>query len=184
MLHRGGPTVTSRQPLDPAYSQVDHMGQNQLYITQINIVYQHLSHFFSAFLFPLPFSLSLYPDSPPCSIVAFFLSVPFFLPFHSAPLSSTGEPHSVKGRVCQPTETHWEFGVPVVIAVNSFTTDTPAELDLVLRKSKETGAFDAIIASHWAKWCKDWFDGVRGVRGKERSIKSRPCNVVLVQCSE
>ena len=43
------------------------------------------------------------------------------------------------------------FGVPVVIAVNSFTTDTPAELDLVLRKSKEAGAFDAIIASHWAK---------------------------------
>ena len=43
------------------------------------------------------------------------------------------------------------FGVPVVIAVNSFTTDTPAELDLVLRKSKEAGAFDAIVASHWAK---------------------------------
>ena len=43
------------------------------------------------------------------------------------------------------------FGVPVIIAVNSFMTDTPAELDLVLRKSKETGAFHAIIGSHWAK---------------------------------
>jgi len=36
------------------------------------------------------------------------------------------------------------FGIPVVIAVNSFTADTPAELELVLKKSKEAGAFDAV----------------------------------------
>ena len=43
------------------------------------------------------------------------------------------------------------YGVPVVVAVNSFTADTLAELELVLRKSKEAGAFDAVVASHWAK---------------------------------
>ena len=67
------------------------------------------------------------------------------------------------------------FGVPVVIAVNSFTTDTPAELDLVLRKSKEAGAFDAIAASHWAKggeqddMCSGLGkNGSLGVRGQNR----------------
>ncbi|XP_048259043.1 C-1-tetrahydrofolate synthase, cytoplasmic-like [Haliotis rufescens] len=44
-----------------------------------------------------------------------------------------------------------KFGVPVVVAVNAMTTDTPAELDLVKRKSVEDGAFDAVICQHWAK---------------------------------
>ena len=43
------------------------------------------------------------------------------------------------------------FGVPVVVAINSFTTDVPSELELVQRLSREVGAFDAIICSHWAR---------------------------------
>ncbi|KAH9523064.1 C-1-tetrahydrofolate synthase, cytoplasmic [Bulinus truncatus] len=43
------------------------------------------------------------------------------------------------------------FGVPVVVAVNGFSTDTEAELSLVQRIAKESGAFDAVICSHWAK---------------------------------
>ncbi|XP_050739607.1 C-1-tetrahydrofolate synthase, cytoplasmic-like isoform X5 [Eriocheir sinensis] len=43
------------------------------------------------------------------------------------------------------------FGVPVVVAINKFVTDTPAELTLVQRLAKGAGAFDAIICSHWAK---------------------------------
>ena len=43
------------------------------------------------------------------------------------------------------------FGIPVVVAVNKFVTDTQAELDMVCRLAKENGAFDAILCEHWAK---------------------------------
>ena len=41
------------------------------------------------------------------------------------------------------------FGVPVVVAINSFVTDTRAELELVQKLSRDAGAADAIICSHW-----------------------------------
>ncbi|KAL4656403.1 C-1-tetrahydrofolate synthase, cytoplasmic isoform X1 [Arapaima gigas] len=43
------------------------------------------------------------------------------------------------------------FGVPVVVAVNAFKTDTDAELDLVCHLAKSAGAFDAVRCCHWAK---------------------------------
>ncbi|XP_036165573.1 C-1-tetrahydrofolate synthase, cytoplasmic isoform X3 [Myotis myotis] len=43
------------------------------------------------------------------------------------------------------------FGVPVVVAVNAFKTDTEAELDLVSRLAREHGAFDAVKCTHWAE---------------------------------
>ncbi|XP_063803306.1 C-1-tetrahydrofolate synthase, cytoplasmic isoform X2 [Pseudophryne corroboree] len=43
------------------------------------------------------------------------------------------------------------FGVPVVVAVNAFKTDTQSELELVCRLAKEAGAFDAVKCSHWAE---------------------------------
>ncbi|MGH0150950.1 UNVERIFIED_CONTAM: hypothetical protein FKN15_018564 [Acipenser sinensis] len=43
------------------------------------------------------------------------------------------------------------FGVPVVVAVNVFKTDTDAELELVCRLSKEAGALDAVKCTHWAE---------------------------------
>uniref|UniRef100_A0AAQ5YPH4 C-1-tetrahydrofolate synthase, cytoplasmic n=1 Tax=Amphiprion ocellaris TaxID=80972 RepID=A0AAQ5YPH4_AMPOC len=43
------------------------------------------------------------------------------------------------------------FGVPVVVAVNAFKTDTEAELDLVCSMAKDGGAFDAVRCSHWAE---------------------------------
>lgn len=43
-----------------------------------------------------------------------------------------------------------KYGVPVVVAVNSFFTDTPAELELVRKVAvEEGGAFDAVICNHW-----------------------------------
>ncbi|XP_066282488.1 C-1-tetrahydrofolate synthase, cytoplasmic-like isoform X3 [Branchiostoma lanceolatum] len=42
------------------------------------------------------------------------------------------------------------FGIPVVVAINGFATDTEAEMQAVIKKSKEFGAFDAVICSHWA----------------------------------
>lgn len=43
------------------------------------------------------------------------------------------------------------FGVPVVVAINSFTTDTEVELRLIQQLCRENGAFDAVICSHWAR---------------------------------
>uniref|UniRef100_A0A4W6DHN4 formate--tetrahydrofolate ligase n=1 Tax=Lates calcarifer TaxID=8187 RepID=A0A4W6DHN4_LATCA len=43
------------------------------------------------------------------------------------------------------------FGVPVVVAVNGFKTDTEAELDLVCSMAKAAGAYDAVRCSHWAE---------------------------------
>ncbi|KAG8449349.1 hypothetical protein GDO86_016121 [Hymenochirus boettgeri] len=43
------------------------------------------------------------------------------------------------------------FGVPVVVAVNAFKSDTEAELKLVCQLAKEAGAFDAVKCTHWAE---------------------------------
>jgi formyltetrahydrofolate synthetase len=42
------------------------------------------------------------------------------------------------------------FGVPVVVAVNRFHTDTEAEVALIQRLAIEAGALDAVPANHWA----------------------------------
>ena len=41
------------------------------------------------------------------------------------------------------------FGVPVVVAINKFPTDTDAELKLVQRLTTESGAHATVIADHW-----------------------------------
>ncbi|MBL8057929.1 MAG: formate--tetrahydrofolate ligase [Anaerolineales bacterium] len=43
-----------------------------------------------------------------------------------------------------------KFGVPVVVAVNSFHTDTEAEIELIRQAAIEAGAEDAIKCTHWA----------------------------------
>ncbi len=43
-----------------------------------------------------------------------------------------------------------KYGVNVVVAVNSFTTDTPAETELIRKAALEYGAMDAVVSTHWA----------------------------------
>ncbi|XP_076978511.1 C-1-tetrahydrofolate synthase, cytoplasmic isoform X1 [Tamandua tetradactyla] len=43
------------------------------------------------------------------------------------------------------------FGVPVVVAVNVFKTDTEAELELICHLAKDHGASDAVKCTHWAE---------------------------------
>jgi len=43
------------------------------------------------------------------------------------------------------------FGIPVVVAVNRFPTDTDAELELVRQKAIAAGAEDAVVSNHWAE---------------------------------
>ena len=43
-----------------------------------------------------------------------------------------------------------KYGVNVVVAVNSFAADTPAEVELVRKAALEFGAMDAVVSTHWA----------------------------------
>jgi len=44
-----------------------------------------------------------------------------------------------------------KFGVPVIVAINQFATDTEAELALIKKLAVEGGAADAVVANHWGK---------------------------------
>jgi methylenetetrahydrofolate dehydrogenase (NADP+)/methenyltetrahydrofolate cyclohydrolase/formyltetrahydrofolate synthetase/formate--tetrahydrofolate ligase len=44
-----------------------------------------------------------------------------------------------------------KFGVPVVVAVNRFATDTAAEINLVKRIGREAGAYATVLTNHWAE---------------------------------
>jgi len=43
------------------------------------------------------------------------------------------------------------YNVPVVVAINSFPTDTPAEYEAVRRVALAAGAREAVVANNWAK---------------------------------
>jgi len=43
------------------------------------------------------------------------------------------------------------FGVPVVVAVNTFSDDTDAEVQLLRKMAREAGAEDAVRSDHWAR---------------------------------
>ncbi|KAK5661676.1 hypothetical protein OQA88_9776 [Cercophora sp. LCS_1] len=55
------------------------------------------------------------------------------------------------------------YGVPVVVAINKFSTDTPAEIDVVREEAIKAGAEDAILANHWAEGGKGAVDLAKGV---------------------
>jgi len=43
-----------------------------------------------------------------------------------------------------------KFGVPAVVCVNAFATDTPAEIDMIRERAIAAGASDAVVSTHWA----------------------------------
>jgi methylenetetrahydrofolate dehydrogenase (NADP+) / methenyltetrahydrofolate cyclohydrolase / formyltetrahydrofolate synthetase len=56
-----------------------------------------------------------------------------------------------------------KFGVNVVVAVNSFATDTPAEVELVRDAALKMGAMDAVVSTHWA-------DGGKGAKALAEAV--------------
>ncbi|HJS20966.1 MAG TPA: formate--tetrahydrofolate ligase [Anaerolineales bacterium] len=65
-----------------------------------------------------------------------------------------------------------KYGVNVVVAVNSFATDTPAEVELVREAALRMGAMDGVVSTHWS-------DGGAGAKNlAEAVIKAaeRPSN--------
>ncbi|KAF0110248.1 MAG: methylenetetrahydrofolate dehydrogenase [Chloroflexi bacterium] len=56
------------------------------------------------------------------------------------------------GNLLHHIKTARKFGVPVVVAVNRFLNDTPAELELIRKAAiEEGGAVDAVVCEHWEK---------------------------------
>ncbi|OCL05841.1 putative C-1-tetrahydrofolate synthase mitochondrial precursor [Glonium stellatum] len=56
-----------------------------------------------------------------------------------------------------------QFGVPVVVAINRFSTDTEAEIAIIREEALAAGAEAAIPANHWAEGGKGAVDLARGV---------------------
>ncbi len=54
-------------------------------------------------------------------------------------------------------------GVPVVVAVNAFINDPAAELEWVRERSREVGAVDAAVSTHWA-------DGGQGAEALAKAV--------------
>ncbi|KJR84640.1 methylenetetrahydrofolate dehydrogenase (NADP+) [Sporothrix schenckii 1099-18] len=50
------------------------------------------------------------------------------------------------------------YGVPVVVAINKFSTDTDAEIAVIREEAIAAGAEDAILANHWAEGGKGAVD--------------------------
>ncbi|MCJ1227338.1 tetrahydrofolate synthase [Toensbergia leucococca] len=67
-----------------------------------------------------------------------------------------------------------EYGIPVVVAINKFETDTDAEIAVIREEALAAGAADAIPANHWAEGGKGAIDLAKGViasSSKEKHFK-------------
>ncbi|EKG12334.1 Formate-tetrahydrofolate ligase FTHFS [Macrophomina phaseolina MS6] len=56
-----------------------------------------------------------------------------------------------------------QFGVPVVVAINQFETDTEAEIAVIREEALAAGAEDAIRSNHWAEGGKGAVELAKGV---------------------
>lgn len=67
-----------------------------------------------------------------------------------------------------------QFGVPVIVAINKFETDTDAEIQVIREEAIAAGAEDAVPANHWAEGGKGAVDLARSVIAaseKEKDFK-------------
>ncbi|OIW29159.1 C-1-tetrahydrofolate synthase [Coniochaeta ligniaria NRRL 30616] len=65
------------------------------------------------------------------------------------------------------------YGVPVVVAINKFSTDTDAEIACIREEAIAAGAEDAILSNHWAEGGAGAVDLARGVvAASEKADKS------------
>jgi len=63
----------------------------------------------------------------------------------------------------QHIENALKYGVNVVVAVNSFANDTPAEVEMVRQAALEAGAMDAVVSRHWMEGGKGAVDLAKAV---------------------
>ncbi|SCU92137.1 LAMI_0E08944g1_1 [Lachancea mirantina] len=53
--------------------------------------------------------------------------------------------------LCKQISNAKQFGIPVVVGINRFESDTDAEIEVIRKAAKEAGAFDAVSTNHWAE---------------------------------
>ncbi|KAI4527658.1 FTHFS-domain-containing protein [Schizophyllum commune Loenen D] len=56
-----------------------------------------------------------------------------------------------------------KFGIKVIVAINQFASDTPAELELVREEALKAGADAAVVSNHWA-------EGGKGARALAEAV--------------
>ena len=56
-----------------------------------------------------------------------------------------------------------QYGIPIVVAINKFETDTEAEIAVIREEALKAGAVDAIPANHWAEGGKGAVELAKGV---------------------
>ncbi|KAL2264937.1 hypothetical protein VTJ83DRAFT_7447 [Remersonia thermophila] len=64
------------------------------------------------------------------------------------------------------------YGVPVVVAINKFSSDTEAEIAVVREEAIKAGAEDAVVANHWAEGGKGAVDLAHAVIAAAEKPKS------------
>lgn len=64
-----------------------------------------------------------------------------------------------------------EYGIPVVVAINKFETDTDAEIAVVREEALSAGADDAIPANHWAAGGEGAVELAKGVIASSAKAK-------------
>ena len=62
------------------------------------------------------------------------------------------------GNLVKQVENILTFGVPCVVAINRFDTDTAAEIGLIKRIAKKAGAFDCVVSELWRYGSKGGVD--------------------------
>ena len=67
------------------------------------------------------------------------------------------------GNLVKQIENIHLFGVPVVVAINRFDSDTGAEIDTIRRIAKEAGARDAVVSTLWAEGGRGGLELARAV---------------------
>lgn len=65
--------------------------------------------------------------------------------------------------LCKQIANAKQFGVPVLVAINKFESDTDAEIDAIRQAAKKAGAFDAVATNHWAEGGKGAIDLAQAV---------------------
>jgi formate--tetrahydrofolate ligase len=63
-----------------------------------------------------------------------------------------------------------KFGVPAVVAINRFATDTPAEHELIVRTVREKFGVEALVCDHWAQGSP----GARALAERVVALADRP----------
>lgn len=64
-----------------------------------------------------------------------------------------------------------QYGIPVVVAINKFETDTDAEVAVIKEEALAAGAVDAIPANHWAEGGKGAIELAKGVIAASEKTK-------------